>query len=114
VRKLMNQHRSRRFLLAIALVVILLTGDYSEGQSQTQLQSSSNAASADAGKEHSQHTRCDDKGTYKNRDGRWVPSPENCSSPPAEATARCRDGTYSFSRHRSGTCSHHGGVAQWL
>lgn len=30
------------------------------------------------------------------------------------ATARCRDGTYSYSRTRSGTCSHHGGVAVWL
>jgi Protein of unknown function (DUF3761) len=30
--------------------------------------------------------------------------------PPAGATARCADGTYSFSQHRSGTCSHHGGV----
>jgi len=36
------------------------------------------------------------------------------TSPPTGATARCRDGTYSFSRHRSGTCSHHGGVATWL
>jgi hypothetical protein len=34
--------------------------------------------------------------------------------PPPGATARCRDGTYSFSQHRSGTCSYHGGVAQWL
>jgi hypothetical protein len=34
--------------------------------------------------------------------------------PPPGATARCRDGTYSFSAHRSGTCSHHGGVARWL
>jgi hypothetical protein len=34
--------------------------------------------------------------------------------PPPGATARCRDGTYSFSQHRSGTCSHHGGVAAWL
>jgi hypothetical protein len=33
---------------------------------------------------------------------------------PPGATARCRDGTYSFSQHRSGTCSHHGGVAEWL
>jgi uncharacterized protein DUF3761 len=33
---------------------------------------------------------------------------------PPGATARCRDGTYSYSRHRSGTCSHHGGVAVWL
>ena len=33
---------------------------------------------------------------------------------PAGATAVCGDGTYSFSMHRSGTCSHHGGVAEWL
>ena len=33
---------------------------------------------------------------------------------PPGATARCRDGTYSFSRHHQGTCSHHGGVAVWL
>src|SRR5437899_6854128 len=36
------------------------------------------------------------------------------SSPPPGATALCRDGTYSYSQHRSGTCSHHGGVAKWL
>jgi hypothetical protein len=33
---------------------------------------------------------------------------------PPGATARCRDGTYSYSKHHSGTCSHHGGVAKWL
>jgi Protein of unknown function (DUF3761) len=33
---------------------------------------------------------------------------------PPGATARCRDGTYSFSQHHQGTCSHHGGVAAWL
>ncbi|MBA3766796.1 MAG: DUF3761 domain-containing protein [Acidobacteria bacterium] len=36
------------------------------------------------------------------------------SNPPAGATARCNDGTYSYSQHRRGTCSHHGGVAEWL
>jgi hypothetical protein len=35
------------------------------------------------------------------------------ASPPG-ATAQCRDGTYSFSKHHSGTCSSHGGVARWL
>jgi hypothetical protein len=33
---------------------------------------------------------------------------------PTGATARCRDGTLSYSQHHRGTCSHHGGVAQWL
>ncbi|MFC9229448.1 DUF3761 domain-containing protein [Streptomyces decoyicus] len=33
---------------------------------------------------------------------------------PAGAAARCNDGTYSYSGHRRGTCSHHHGVAVWL
>jgi hypothetical protein len=33
---------------------------------------------------------------------------------PSGATAQCNDGTYSYSAHRRGTCSHHGGVAVWL
>lgn len=54
--------------------------------------------------------------TYTNRDGNTVHAPARSLSgkAPEGATARCRDGTYSFSRHRSGTCSRHGGVAQWL
>lgn len=41
-------------------------------------------------------------------------APAVAARPPTGATARCADGTYSFSTHRSGTCSHHGGVAVWL
>jgi hypothetical protein len=48
---------------------------------------------------------------YVNSSGNYVPSP---SSNPSGATAKCRDGTYSYSQHHSGTCSHHGGVAAWL
>src|SRR5258708_28895226 len=40
--------------------------------------------------------------------GQTVKRPENCSATPQGATAQCRDGTYSFSRSRRGTCSHHG------
>jgi hypothetical protein len=29
------------------------------------------------------------------------------------ATALCSDGTYSYSAHHQGTCSHHGGVSVW-
>lgn len=52
-------------------------------------------------------------GTYVNSAGNTVCSPYSSSTPPAGATAECRDGTYSFSQSRSGTCSHHGGVAEW-
>jgi len=45
--------------------------------------------------------------------GRFTHCPEPAAAP-AGATARCRDGSYSFSKHHSGTCSHHGGVAAWL
>lgn len=53
---------------------------------------------------------------YRNVDGERVHSPAYTSdnSIPAGASARCRDGTYSFSRNRRGTCSQHGGVSQWL
>jgi hypothetical protein len=52
--------------------------------------------------------------TYVNVDGKRVPSPVFSDNQPAGATARCRDGSYSFSQHRQGTCSHHGGVAEWF
>jgi len=50
---------------------------------------------------------------YTNSAGERVQSPTYYSSVPAGATALCRDGTYSFSHSRRGTCSHHGGVAKW-
>jgi hypothetical protein len=53
-------------------------------------------------------------GTYVNSLGNTVCRPELAPSIPAGASAICGDGTYSFSQSRRGTCSHHGGVAQWL
>lgn len=53
-------------------------------------------------------------GTYVNRDGHTVPRPCKSETPPADATALCRDGSYSYSEHRAGTCSGHRGVARWL
>ena len=58
--------------------------------------------------------KCADNGTYVNSQGQTVKRPENCTTAPQGATAQCRDGTYSFSKSRRGTCSHHGGVAKWL
>jgi len=52
--------------------------------------------------------------SYVNVDGVRVPSPMFSETRPDGATARCRDGSYSFSQHRRGTCSWHGGVAIWF
>ncbi|MEO5901619.1 MAG: DUF3761 domain-containing protein [Ilumatobacteraceae bacterium] len=54
-------------------------------------------------------------GYYQNSSHNCVRRPVKTKTPswPARSSARCRDGSYSFSQHRSGTCSHHGGVAAW-
>src|SRR4030043_432180 len=56
--------------------------------------------------------------------GLWTETQPSTSSTPTVttpsgtacpgATAICRDGTCSYSKHRSGTCSYHGGVLQWI
>jgi len=55
-------------------------------------------------------------GHYVNKAGQQVHSPAHTvnGKVPAGASAKCGDGSYSFSRSRRGTCSHHGGVAEWL
>ncbi|WP_328668826.1 DUF3761 domain-containing protein [Streptomyces sp. NBC_00328] len=40
-----------------------------------------------------------------------TPASGGSQQAPVGATALCGDGTYSYSAHRRGTCSHHGGVA---
>lgn len=42
--------------------------------------------------------------------GAGVPASVSCGAP----TAQCKDGTYSCSQNRSGTCSSHGGVSCWV
>jgi conserved hypothethical protein len=55
--------------------------------------------------------------TYKVYTYKYTPSKPYTPYTPAYSnygpSALCRDGTYSYSSGR-GTCSHHGGVAQWL
>lgn len=55
-------------------------------------------------------------GSYTSASGDTVHRPAHTVSgnSPNGATAQCRDGSYSFSENRRGTCSHHGGVAKWL
>ncbi len=55
-------------------------------------------------------------GHYTNVDGQGIHSPTktNDGAVPAGASAKCRDGSYSFSTHHTGTCSGHQGVDAWL
>jgi len=57
---------------------------------------------------------CDEETHYVNSSGACVLRPVAATAPPAGATAKCNDGTYSSSQHRQGTCSRHGGVAEFL
>lgn len=50
-------------------------------------------------------------GYYLNGDGRCVHHVSNSAD---GASAKCRDGSYSYSTHRRGTCSGHKGVSNWL
>ena len=66
-----------------------------------------------SGEESGEAEECTN-GTYENSSGNVVCSPEESETQPAGATARCNDGSWSFSQHHSGTCSSHGGVREWL
>jgi hypothetical protein len=104
----------RRVIVVLSLSLLLT--QQLQPQTPTQGPGSSSPAAQTSGVAHkdSAKAKCTDNGTYVNSKGQTVPRPENCSAPPKGASAQCRDGTYSFSTSRRGTCSHHGGVAKWL
>ncbi len=43
-----------------------------------------------------------------------APTVAASATDPAGATAKCKDGTFSHSKHHGGSCSNHGGVAEFL
>lgn len=63
-----------------------------------------------------QESQLTEQGHYTNKAGAVVHSPAHSvtGQTPAGASAKCRDGSFSFSQNHRGTCSHHGGVASWL
>jgi Protein of unknown function (DUF3761) len=103
--------RLRPFALLFLVSVLLTSRIVSQASNPTQ---STQQASVSGLQDKSSHVNCTNEGTYVNSDGRTVKRPEHCSTAPKGATAHCRDGTYSFSQNRRGTCSHHGGVASWF
>jgi hypothetical protein len=87
--------------VAVGLALLVLLGSAASAQEPECLQS-------DEGKltNHGCYLNSDHLPTHR-------PSTTAGNVAPVGATARCSDGAYSFSRHRGGTCSSHGGVAQF-
>jgi uncharacterized protein DUF3761 len=52
--------------------------------------------------------------TAQGRSSNTTPRSSTRDEKSGTPTARCKDGTTSYSAHHSGTCSGHGGVAEWL
>jgi hypothetical protein len=52
--------------------------------------------------------------TTQGRGSTTTPRTSTRDAKSGKPTARCKDGTTSYSAHHSGTCSGHGGVAEWL
>src|ERR1700751_2579651 len=95
---------------ALALAAILLSQQIaSQTQTQPPSQSTASTTAAKSTEPNTGKVDCTSNGTYVNSKGQTVQRPENCSGPPQGATAQCRDGSYSFSQSRRGTCSHAGG-----
>ena len=130
-RKSRKWYQKKRYILPLALVgSMLVIGTFSDTGTQSQpVQSSTNvldslnvsnitqvapARSISVPSVPTQQVPLSNDNYYTNSAGNQVHSPAYAPSIPAGASAQCRDGTYSFSQSRRGTCSHHGGVARWL
>lgn len=88
-------------LIAVILLALSLTAQAKEPQSNNFI--------------NSDESQLDEHGSYTNANGMQVQKPaHDKQGVPSGATAQCRDGTYSFSLNHRGTCSHHGGVGEWL
>jgi hypothetical protein len=104
----------RRLIIVLSLSFLLSQQLLTQSPSQAPSSGSSARQPSGTPSNSPAKPRCKDNGTYVNSKGQTVKRPENCTTAPRRATAQCRDGTYSFSTSRRGTCSHHGGVAKWL
>jgi Protein of unknown function (DUF3761) len=107
------QHKSRYRLIRGLPLFVLLISDSIFPQLTESRQSTN---------EHNIQATSPDEGdpashkNYINKDGKTVHSSakSNSGSIPAGNYAQCRDGSYSFSHHHSGTFSQHCGVSCWL
>lgn len=101
--------RAIRSLAALCIALLMLLAGPADARGPHRSRSTSQASGAD-------ESQFVEHGHYTNKDGKDVHSPAHTKDgkAPPGASAQCGDGSYSFSQHRSGTCSRHGGVSAWL
>ena len=99
----------RRLLAVIALAVAVIFAGTPAfvgiGAGEVYAQSAGASAKSDSQSEKKDSKEAESKPEgkgYTNVDGKHVKSPTKAATPPKGATAQCRDGSYSFSAHRSG------------
>src|SRR5260370_12477565 len=102
-----SEDKMKRLFAVILVGIALASVSWAQATQPSTTTQNTTAQTSNTSTTHHHHT-------YTNSSGEKVRSPEHSSTIPADATARCADGTYSFSKHHRGTCSHHGGVSQWL
>jgi hypothetical protein len=106
----MRLHRAS----AIAVLAIVITSASAKPPAPAASVASASARTATQSSQPKE-SELVEHGHYVNSSGNVVHAPAHSTTgaAPAGASAHCSDGTYSFSQHHRGTCSHHGGVASW-
>jgi hypothetical protein len=97
------------------LTTLLLAASFA-GPVRAQLVPPAGAPTTAPKKAEPNETDLQTHGRYVNKAGQEVHAPAKSvdGKVPAGASAKCGDGSYSFSKNHRGTCSHHAGVASWL
>ena len=103
----------RKLIPVLSLSLLLSQQVLTQSAALTPSSGSPTSRTSSAPQNSQRRSNCTNNGSYVNSRGQTVKRPENCVAAPQGATAQCRDGTYSFSQSRRGTCSHHGGT-KWL
>ncbi|MCX6753009.1 MAG: DUF3761 domain-containing protein [Candidatus Nomurabacteria bacterium] len=114
-------YQKRGYIVIVGIIAILGFNAFAQSGNTTQLNTSktqynSTYSIPSTQVQTTENNNLSNSNYYTNTYGNTVHSPaysEN-GSIPAGASARCRDGTYSFSQSARGTCSHHGGVSEWI
>ena len=113
-------YKKKRYILASLVLGLFIIAGLANGNSSVQLNTqvasplSSQYVTSKSAPVQSNSSGLSNSNYYVNTSGNTVHSPAYSNSIPVGASAQCRDGTYSFSQSRRGTCSHHGGVGRWL